>query len=72
MYGEKAVHKSLHVLNLCIGRTTDREQMCGCRWDTGDRVAANGAGETAQWRAFAVQRKDLSLNSTSHVNSRAL
>jgi len=32
--GGGAVHKRLHVLSLCIGKTTNIKQMCGCRWDT--------------------------------------
>ena len=32
--GGEALHKRLHGSNLCIGKITDRKQMCGCRRDT--------------------------------------
>lgn len=39
---------------------------------SGDQVTANGTEQIAQWRVLAVQHKDLSLNSTTHVKSWAL
>jgi hypothetical protein len=39
---------------------------------SGDLVTANGAGKMVPWRVVAVQWKDLSLNSTSHIKSRGL